>query len=40
MSSQNLADYTVKITSVLNKHLAEENCICNIHDIVKEFFQD
>ncbi len=39
MSSQNLADMTVKITSVINKHLAEDKCSHNIREIAKEIFQ-
>jgi hypothetical protein len=37
--SQNLADATIKITSVINRHLAEENCLHKIHEIAKEIFE-
>jgi len=39
-SQSNLADMTVKITSVINRHLAEDNCIHNIQEIAKEIFDN
>lgn len=37
---QNLADISLKISTVINKHLAEEHCHHNIRDIIKEVFMD
>jgi hypothetical protein len=37
--AENLADMTVKITSVTNRHLAEENCVHKIREIAKEIFE-
>ena len=37
--SDRLAELTIRISTVLNRHLAEENCEHNIHKIVAEFFR-
>lgn len=38
--TENLADVTVKITTILNKHLAEKDCTHTVKQVVKEIFQD
>ena len=38
--SQNLADISIKISTVLNRHLAEEHCPHDIHEIIREVFSD
>lgn len=30
----------LKITSVINRHLAEDNCVHNIQEIAKEFIDN
>lgn len=37
---ENLADISIKISTVLNRHLAEERCPHGIHEIIREVFSD
>lgn len=39
MSSQNLADITIKITSIINEHLAKGNCP-HCKELFKEFIDN
>ena len=38
--SQNLADVTIKITTVINRHLAELDCKHSIKEIAGEMFDN
>jgi hypothetical protein len=36
-----LADLSVKISNVINKHLAEDpGCVHDVHEIIREVFKD